>query len=39
MGHNPKIKSKAVESNPDGLRSRIITSILATGVSRIYSHQ
>jgi len=37
MGHSPKIKSKAEESDPDGLHSRTITFLLATGVSRIYS--
>jgi len=39
MGHSLKIKPKAVESSPDGLRSGTITSLLATGVSRICSHQ
>jgi len=39
MGQSPKIRPKAVESGPDGLRSGTITSLLATGVSRICSHQ
>jgi len=39
MGHSPTIKPKAVESSPGGLRSRTVTSLLTTGVSRICSHQ
>jgi len=39
MGHSPKIKPKVVESSPGGLRSKIITSLLITGVPRICSHQ
>jgi len=39
MGHSPITKPNIVESGPDGLRSGTITSLLITGVSRIYSHQ
>jgi len=39
MGHSPKIKPKAEESGLVGLRSGTITSLLATGVSHICSHQ
>jgi len=39
MGHSPMRKPKTVESNPDGLRSGTITSLLTPGVPRIYSHQ
>jgi len=32
MGHSPTRKPKTVESNPDGLRSGTITSLLTPGV-------
>jgi len=38
MGHSPITKPNTVESSPGGLRSRTITSLLTTGISRICSH-
>jgi len=40
MGHNPKEKPiKEIKPSPRGLRSGTFTSLLPTGVPRIYSHQ
>jgi len=40
MGHSPKEKPiKKLKSIPHGLCSGTITSLLPTGVPRIYSHQ
>jgi len=39
MDHSPMRKPKTVEFSLDGLRSGTITSLLTSGVPRIYSHQ